>query len=290
MSKANIIRTAFNTIIEASILESRKEQEKGLTAAQKRAKRDAETGVGQRAPAYRDFVHKRTRGAGNPYRPASEYLRRLSPVSNVTRGELYNDDKDKIKKSLAGHLARTATSPEVRKRAGEKLMAKENIMNYRQSLRALFEAVIDHTIETIEESSAARKAAVRAKLAAAGYKQSRSYKTQVKPQFKDQPYSTIPSTGKMARRVPKKVRGQLDPHDEQGRISLDGKREYVYDKAAELPYNSKAGKMARGMKSDYKKADEEERREQAAHDAEWEEDDRELSNFFRGGRSRGMFK
>ena len=143
MSKASIIRTAFNTIIEASILESRKEQEKGLTAAQKRAKRDAETGVGQRAPAYRDFVHKTTKGAGNPYRPATEYLRRLSPVSNITTGELYDGDKDKIKKSLAGRLARTATSPEVRKRAGEKLLAKENIMNYRQSLRTLFEAVIE---------------------------------------------------------------------------------------------------------------------------------------------------
>lgn len=288
MNKVENLRVAFTKIFEG-----RKKKEAGMTPLQKRASRDREAGNG-----LIDIGHQRRLRSKNLNRKypgtkdAIPYRNDQASSSDKTAGDLFKGDPKTAKGILASRLAAFGSNTKIRagalKKAKEYNREDSSTLNYRDSLRALFESVIEEM--NIHESSAARKALVRAKLAAAGHKQNRLYKTQVKPQFKDQPYSTLPSTAKMARRDAKKVRGQLDPHDEKGRISLDGKREYVFDKAAELSSQSKAGKMARGMKRDYQDADEEQRREDARNDAEWEETDRDLSNFFRGGRSRGMFK
>lgn len=114
-------------------------------------------------------------------------------------------------------------------------------MNYRQSLRALFEAVIE-------------EAAVR---------------------------------------TPKKVRGALEK-DERGIATQDGPEELVADiqkrHPADSPIGKKAGKLAYRYWQDRGEAAEKQRNQDAAHDAEWDEMDREHSAFFRGGRSRGLVK
>jgi len=141
-------------------------------------------------------------------------------------------------------------------------------MNYKESIRALFEAVITNQIN---ESNAARKAAVRAALAKAGYQKSKSYQSVIKPEARHKPAKERGTRDYMARRTGRKVKGQLDPYGEKGKITLDGPREYVFSKAADLPYNSNAGDMARGMKSDIQDREEKEAREAEAEDRDYEE-------------------
>lgn len=307
MSKANIIRTAFNTLAEAHLIESNKARRAELRAL--RAKHNlpgsnptsAKIGhlAGKAVAAYKspwtpagskgahkgitDLAKKYGAKAKKDPQEFSKSSDALDQDADTTYRGVEREEKGEPTSYTTGIKKGILTGRKIIKREME-----ENTMNYRQSLRALFEAVIEEM--HINESSAARKAAVRAILARSGRKQERLGKSSIKPAFKDVPHSQRPEKSTMAKRVPKKVRGKLDPHGEQGRISLDGKREYVYDKASDLPSQSKAGQMARGMKRGYQDADEEQRRQDAADAAEWEEMDREHSNFFRGGRSRGLVK
>lgn len=136
-------------------------------------------------------------------------------------------------------------------------------MNYKESIRALFEAVITNVIN---ESNAARRALVRAALAKAGYQKKKSYKSVIKPEARNKPPQERGTRDYKALRTGPKVKGKLAPYGEKGKITLDGPEEYIKSKAADLPYNSKAGQMAGEMAQDIDDRREADEREAAAEE------------------------
>jgi len=144
------------------LIENRKTLEKGLTPEQKIELRNKQVGgdagsrIGGVIRARRAEDAKKYRGVRT--KSTGEYA--------YTRGEVLNDPK-RVNSGLAAHLALYG-SPKVKDKANKKWkeINASTEVTYRDGIRALFET-------GLLESKAARKKAVRAKLAAAGHKQER---------------------------------------------------------------------------------------------------------------------
>lgn len=314
MSKANIIRTAFNTLAEAHLIESNKARRAELRAL--RAKHNlpgsnptsAKIGhlAGKAVAAYKSpWTPAGSKGAHKGITDlAKKYgaKAKKDPQEFSQSSDALDQDADTtyrgVEREEKGEPTSYTTGIKKGILTGRKIIKKamgENTMNYRQSLRALFEAVIEEM--HINESSAARKAAVRAILARSGRKQERLGKSSIKPAFRGVPHSQRPEKSTMATRLGKKVRGKSDPYEETGRITIDGPEEYAHDKSrdpedpnAEPLVGPKTRKMASRLSKGYHDARREREEDEAREAAEWDEMDREHSAFFRGGRSRGLVK
>ena len=154
------------------------------------------------------------------------------------------------------------------------------------NLQNLIERIVEAKVNALlNESSAARRATVKATLAKAGHKQERLGKSSIKPAFRGVPHSQRPEKSTMATRLGKKVRGKSDPYEETGRITIDGPEEYAHDKSrdpedpnAEPLVGPKTRKMASRLSKGYHDA-----RREREEDEVSERIQSALENLFFGG-------
>jgi len=232
MSKSNIIRTAFNTLAEAYLIESNKARKAELRAL--RAKHNlpgsnptsAKIGhlAGKAVAAYKspwtpagskgahkgitDLAKKYGAKAKKDPQEFSQSSDALDQDADTTYRGVEREEKGEPTSYTKGIKKGILTGRNIIKKA-----MGENTMNYRQSLRALFEAVIE-------------EAAVR---------------------------------------TPKKVRGALEK-DERGIATQDGPAELAVDISKRHPKDSPIGKRARNLVSQYRQ----ERAEAAEKDEEYQ--------------------
>lgn len=176
MSKANIIRTAFNTLAEAHLIESNKARRAELRAL--RAKHNlpgsnptsAKIGhlAGKAVAAYKspwtpagskgahkgitDLAKKYGAKAKKDPQEFSQSSDALDQDADTTYRGVEREEKGEPTSYTTGIKKGILTGRKIIKRAME-----ENTMNYRQSLRALFEAVIEETTDRLEETKRANK-------------------------------------------------------------------------------------------------------------------------------------
>lgn len=176
MSKANIIRTAFNTLAEAHLIESNKARRAELRAL--RAKHNlpgsnptsAKIGhlAGKAVAAYKspwtpagskgahkgitDLAKKYGAKAKKDPQEFSQSSDALDQDADTTYRGVEREEKGEPTSYTTGIKKGILTGRKIIKREME-----ENTMNYRQSLRALFEAVIEETFDRLEETKRAKK-------------------------------------------------------------------------------------------------------------------------------------